>query len=186
MSRSVRRLVQLYGGSLRQWALLVSQYAPAHFARVAFLRALGARIGPRVRIHFGGEFRNPRALEIGPSTIIGWKCILDARGGLRIGSSANLSSEAAIWSATHDPQSDDFGGRSAPVYIGDRVWLGFRSVILPGVHVGEGSVVGACSVVTSDVQPFSIVAGAPAKVIGQRNRNIKYDLGDFDGFLRFI
>lgn len=56
--------------------------------------------------------------------------------------------------------------------IGKRVWLGDKVTILPGVNVGEGSVVAANSVVTKDVPPFSIVAGNPAKIIKQLYENI--------------
>ena len=52
-----------------------------------------------------------------------------------------------------------------PVRIGRAAWVGFDSCILPGVNVGEGAVVGARSVVTSDVEPFTIVAGNPARVV---------------------
>lgn len=54
-----------------------------------------------------------------------------------------------------------------PVVIGDNVWLGCNVCIMPGVHIGEGAVVGANSVVTKDVPPFSVVVGAPAKVVRQ-------------------
>ena len=52
-----------------------------------------------------------------------------------------------------------------PVRIGDNVWIGFDSCVLPGVSIGEGSVVGARSVVTQDVPPYTVVAGNPARVI---------------------
>lgn len=52
-----------------------------------------------------------------------------------------------------------------PVVIGDDVWIGDRVVILPGVHVGEGSILAAGAVVTKDVPPYAIVGGVPAKVI---------------------
>ena len=55
-----------------------------------------------------------------------------------------------------------------PVVIGDDVWIGYSSVILSGVSIGQGAVVAACSVVTKDVPPYSIVGGNPAKVIKYR------------------
>ena len=58
--------------------------------------------------------------------------------------------------------------RSRPVSIGDDCWLGINVVVAPGVSVGRGCIVGANSVVTRDLAPYSIAAGAPAQVVGQR------------------
>ena len=55
-----------------------------------------------------------------------------------------------------------------PVYIGNDVWIGDRALILPGVHVGDGSIIAAGAVVTKDVPPHSIVAGVPARKIRER------------------
>lgn len=53
----------------------------------------------------------------------------------------------------------------APVVIGDKAWIGFNSIILKGVHIGEGAVIAAGSIVTKDVPPYCIVAGNPAKIV---------------------
>jgi maltose O-acetyltransferase len=56
---------------------------------------------------------------------------------------------------------------SAPITIEDDAWLGFNSVVLRGVTIGAGAIVGAASVVTKDVMPFSVVAGNPARIVGE-------------------
>ncbi len=60
--------------------------------------------------------------------------------------------------------------------VDDRAWIAFGAIILPGVTIGEGAVVAAGAVVTRDVAPFTIVAGAPAKEVGTRNRDLNYRL----------
>ena len=55
-----------------------------------------------------------------------------------------------------------------PVYIGNDVWIGDRALILPGVHIGDGSIIAAGAVVTKDVPPYSIAAGVPARKIRDR------------------
>ncbi len=60
--------------------------------------------------------------------------------------------------------------------IGDRVWIAYRAVILPGVTIGEGAVVAAGAVVSRDVAPYTIVAGNPAQPVGTRSRDLDYRL----------
>jgi maltose O-acetyltransferase len=68
------------------------------------------------------------------------------------------------------------------VTIGDHVWIGYRALILPGVSIGTGAVVAAGAVATRDVEPFTIVAGSPARKIGGRPRRLDYHL-DFQPLL---
>ena len=64
-----------------------------------------------------------------------------------------------------DPSEMTFKGNTV---IGNDVWIGQNAVILPGVHVGDGAIIGASSVVGSDVAPYTIVIGNPAKVLRKR------------------
>ncbi|MBO4832235.1 MAG: CatB-related O-acetyltransferase [Oscillospiraceae bacterium] len=77
------------------------------------------------------------------------------------------------------PPLDDLPIKGDTV-IGNDVWIGQDAVILPGVHIGDGAIIGACSVVGSDVDPYSIVAGDPAKLLRKR-----FDDELIDMLLRF-
>ena len=65
--------------------------------------------------------------------------------------------------------------RKSSVEIDDRVWLGSNVIVLPGVHIGEGAVCCAGCVVTKDVEPYSVVAGIPAKKVSERSRDLIYE-----------
>ncbi len=65
------------------------------------------------------------------------------------------------------------GVSSAPIVIGDRVWIGFDAVILKGVTIGEGAVVGARSVVSRDVEPYTVVAGNPAVLVRRLKHTVQ-------------
>ena len=60
------------------------------------------------------------------------------------------------------------GHQLAPTRIGDDVWICVNAVTLPGVTIGSGTVVGAGAMVTKDTEPYSIVAGIPARAVGSR------------------
>lgn len=167
---------------------LLLQYvakAPSHAFRLWAYRLVGMTIGERAHIYGGLEVREPDRVEIGGASIVGHNVILDGRSGIKIGKNVNISSEAAIWTLQHDPQSPSFGTTGGQVVVDDRAWLSFRCTVLPGVHIGEGAVVAAGSIVTKDVEPFTIVAGIPARKIGVRTRDLDYDLAA-DGHLAFV
>ena len=129
-------------------------------------------------IYFGCEIRSGVNLHIGKGSIVGDNCILDARQGIYIGENVNLSSEVHLWTEAHDVNDPYFRSmprNRGPIRIGNRAWLGSNVTVLDNVTVGEGAVVCSGAVVTKDVEPFAIVAGIPAKKIGERNRNLKYE-----------
>ena len=91
-------------------------------------------------------------------------------GPLEIGSHVNLAQGITVTALNHNfsdanKRIDEQGVSTSPVTIEDDVWIGANAVILPGVTIGEHSVVAAGAVVTKDVPPHSLVAGVPAKVI---------------------
>jgi acetyltransferase-like isoleucine patch superfamily enzyme len=143
-------------------------------ARHWFLRRFcGVRIGRDSSIHMGC-FVTGYHIRIGDNTVINRFTYLDGRVPLTIGNNVNVSHYALIQTLTHDPQNPDFVCLELPVVIGDHAWIGARAIICPGVTVGEGAVIGAGAVVTRDVPPYAIAVGNPARVIGERSRELRY------------
>jgi acetyltransferase-like isoleucine patch superfamily enzyme len=173
-------LTLLAVSAIQVYLKLIS-YFPSKHVRILGLRLLGCRIGANVLMYYGLNVLSPWMLSIGRDTNLGFHVTLDARGGLTIGESCNISSEAAIWTGSHELNAPDFANATGPVVIGDRVWISYRSIVLPGVTIGEGAVVSAGAVVRKDVPPFAVVAGVPARIIGSRTRDLKYSLGRSSG-----
>ncbi len=140
------------------------------------------KIGKTTVIYGGAEIRDPRNIAIGEHSIVGHRAILDGRSGLVIGNNVNLSTGIWIWTMEHDPQSPDFATKGGPVTIEDYVWVSCRVVILPNVRIGRGAVVAAGAVVTKDIPPYVIVGGVPAKAIGRRNQDLRYQLSWYQPF----
>ena len=93
-------------------------------------------------------------------------------GPVTIGCHVNLAQGITVTALNHnfedsDKRIDEQGVSTAPVIIEDDIWIGANAVILPGVTIGNHSVVAAGAVVTKDIPPHSLVAGVPAKIIKQ-------------------
>lgn len=183
---SIERTARDYLRSLLQFGLHVLAHVPSQALRKMGLRILGSRIAGDALVCHGFWIMAPWRLVVGRSSIVGDHAILDARGGLSIGDNVNLSADVAIWTGQHDWQSPEFSYVTAPVHIGSYAWLSFRSTILPGISVGEGAVVAAGAVVTKDVPPYTMVAGVPAKIVGQRNRHLTYNPAQDHNLTHFV
>lgn len=150
---------------------------PSRHIRRAFLRQWLGGMGTRASVQMGCRFLNGRKVFLGEGSVINFGTLLDGRvHRIEIGSNVSIGPEASILTLGHDPQSAEFADRGGPVRIGDRVWIGYRALILPGLTVGEGAVVAAGSVVTRDVEPYTIVAGNPARKIKERTQSLSYEL----------
>jgi galactoside O-acetyltransferase len=146
---------------------------------------LGTVIAGHENITLGDNFRSNRALymyandggllEVGDNCSINTNVQLGASGGrLVIGNDVMIASNVVIRVANHNiwrdfpvreqPLSHNFG----EVHVEDDVWIGANSVITSGVTLRVGTVVGAGAVVTKSTEPYSIVAGVPARKIGER------------------
>ena len=157
----------------------IGRIPSVHLRRMLY-RGMGVKIGARAVVYFRAEIRCPQRLVIGKGTIVGDNAILDARRGLILGSNVNLSSNVSIYTLQHDHRDPNFGCPAEgtvkfSVEIDDRAWLGSNVMVLPGVHIGEGAVCCAGCVVTKDVEPYAVVAGIPARKVGERPRNLVYE-----------
>lgn len=148
-------------------------FAPA---RMAAIRLAGGAVDPTATVMLGTELWSVRRIEIGARSIVGRHCLLDARGGIRIGRDVNVSSYTRMMTAKHVIDDPGFVAAFDPIVIGDRVWVALGATILGGVTIGEGAVVAAGAVVTSDVEPFAVVGGTPARKLRERSRDLDYTL----------
>lgn len=107
-----------------------------------------------------------KPVTIGRDCFIQQCCTFFGRGGIEIGNGVYIGPKVNLITINHDPNPDNrtatYGRK---IVIEDKVWIGINATILPGVHIGYGAIVGAGSVVTHDVEPMTIVAGNPARVI---------------------
>ena len=148
---------------------------PSRTIRNGWLKMYLAEFGHGTSVQSGCRFLNGRKVRFGKRNVINFNCLFDGRKfQIQTGDDVSIGPEAAILTLGHDPQSPDFTDRGGDVIIGNRVWIAYRAIILPGITIGEGAVVGAGAVVTKDVEPYTIVAGNPARKIGERNRDLKY------------
>lgn len=150
---------------------------PFHFWRRAYLQAYLGAIGEGSHVQMSCQFLHGRKVYLGKRNVINFGCLFDGRRfEIRTGDDVSIGPEAAVLTLGHDPQSASFADRGGEVIIGDRVWIGYRAVILPGLIIGTGAVVAAGAVVTKPVEPFAIVAGVPARKVGERNPELNYQL----------
>ena len=115
---------------------------------------------------------NGDRIELGEKVGFNFGCYVNGFGSLTIGNRTIIGPYTMIHTANHEMDTDrpipEQGWNLGPVALGADCWIGMGVCILPGVTLGDGCVVGAGSVVTRDVEPYSIVVGNPAKAIKSR------------------
>jgi acetyltransferase-like isoleucine patch superfamily enzyme len=160
------------------WELIfideILQWNLSNRVRLYFYRSSGMKVGEKTHIFRKCELQHLEGISIGDNCVIGHRCRLDGRGRLIIGNNVNVSSDTILETGSHEYST--FACIFKPIVIEDNVWVGTRTTILQGVTIGEGAIVGAGSVVTRNVDPYTIVAGVPAKPIGKRPKEISYQL----------
>lgn len=167
-----------------------------HRVRAAWHRLRGAALGDRVLVDASAQLlRYPSRIEVGADAILkagSHLCPCRADASVRIGARTTVGISTLIYASERIDIGDDcmiapfvhivdsnHGTRrdtpmnrqpneTAPIRIGNDVWIGAHVVILKGVTIGDGAIVAAGAVVRDDVAPYSIVGGVPARMIGER------------------
>lgn len=107
-------------------------------------------------------------IEVGKNFFANYNCTIIDVARVRIGDNCQLAPNVAIYTAghpVHPVARNSMYEYGIEVTLGDNVWVGGNTVILPGVHIGSNTVIGAGSVVTKDIPDWVIAAGNPCKVI---------------------
>lgn len=152
-----------------QWLFLRSPI-PGSTHRRLILRVFGARIGRGVIIKPGLRVKFPWRLTVGDYSWLGEDAWIDNLADVSIGAHCCISQAVYLCTGNHDWTAPSFDLRAAPIRICDGAWIAARSVVAPGVTVGEGSILAIGSVATRDLHAWSVNAGSPAEKIGPRSR----------------
>ena len=134
-------------------------------------RPLLLSCGSHVNVERGATFASGQ-VSIGDHSGIGVDAYL--QGPVAIGKHVMMAPQVVIFTANHIfasrtvPMRLQGSTEARPVVIEDDVWLGQRCMVMPGLRIGRGAVVAAGAIVTKDVPQFAVVAGNPARVVGER------------------
>jgi putative colanic acid biosynthesis acetyltransferase WcaF len=136
---------------------------PWFFWRSALLRLFGAKVGPRNFIYPSARIWAPWLLETEAVVTIGRGAEIYNPGGVLLKHHSIVSQGAYICGASHDYNDPGFPFFSKRIVLEAYSWIGARAIVLPGVRVGEGSVLGAGSVTARSLEPWWVYAGNPAR-----------------------
>lgn len=136
--------------------------------RRGLLTLFGAKLG-KVWIHPKVRIWAPWLLTAGDDVYIDRDVNLYNVYGIDIGERVVISSGAVLCTPSHDYEDPSYPLIGKPILIKDDCWICSDAFILPGVHIGPGSVVGARALVAQSVEPWVVVAGNPAKTVKRRN-----------------
>jgi putative colanic acid biosynthesis acetyltransferase WcaF len=136
--------------------------------RRMLLRCFGARIGKNARVDPSVRIWAPWNLDLGEEASLGPAVDCYSVSPITVGAHATVSQEVFLCSASHDVADPHMRLTHSPIRVEHEAWVCARAYVGPGVTVGRGAVVAACSVVTRPVAPWTIVAGNPARSLGPR------------------
>lgn len=132
-----------------------------------FLRLLGFDISSTARIVSSIKISGNCLISIGQDTFIGHDVCFYGNGEFIIGDNVDIAPQVKLLTGSHKvdllPKRAAGTGFNSYIQIGSGAWVGAGSIILPGITIGQNSIIAAGSVVNTDIEPFSLYAGNPAK-----------------------
>jgi putative colanic acid biosynthesis acetyltransferase WcaF len=141
---------------------------PMHAWRICVLRIFGAKIGSHNFIYPSSKIWAPWLLETEDVVTIGPGVEIYNPGGIKLYHHSIISQDAYLCGATHDYNSIDFTYLKRPIVIEAYVWICAKAIVLPGVLCKEGSVLGAGSITSKDLEPWTVYTGNPARPVKPR------------------
>lgn len=151
------------------WTVLCSWTPkPLNPWRLLVLRAFGAKLSGVPFVHSRARVQIPWNLEMHHRACLGDGAMAYSLARITIEEGATIAQEAYLCTGTHDFTSQALPLQTAPIRVARQVFVGARAFVLPGLTLHEFCIVGAASVVTKDVSAYAIVAGNPARKIGER------------------
>jgi len=150
--------------------LLLARFTPPPFHRwrSLVLRAFGARLGSRCRIHGSVKIWHPRNLVIGDRVLVGPGARLYNQGRIEIGEGTVISQRAHLCASTHALEDPNFQLLLRPINIGKNCWVAAEAFVGPGASMSDGAVLGARGCLFGRAEQNSVYGGNPAKYIKSR------------------
>jgi putative colanic acid biosynthesis acetyltransferase WcaF len=136
--------------------------------RLFWLRLFDAKIHGTPFVHQRARIAVPWNLTLHDRACLGDRANAYSLGSIEIGARATIAQEVYLSTGSHDFDHPNMPLLAARIIIGEDAFLGARAFVLPGVRIGSRSIIGACSVVTSDIPDDVIAAGNPCKVLRPR------------------
>lgn len=151
------------------WALFCAWTPkPLNRWRLFWLRLFGANISGTPFVHQRARISIPWNLTMHDRALLGDRANANTLDEIEIGPGATVAQETYLSTGTHDFSREALPLVTAKITIGEEAFLSARVFVMPGVTIGARSIIGACSVVTRDVEPDVIAAGNPCRVIKAR------------------
>jgi putative colanic acid biosynthesis acetyltransferase WcaF len=127
-------------------------------------------VGRRVHVYPSVRIWAPWNLKLDEECGIGDHVVLYSQGEIKVGRRAVISQGSHLCAGTHDYEKPGFPLVTKPIRVGADAWLAAECMVLPGISVGEGTVIGARALVTKDMPPWTVCAGHPCRPIKPRVR----------------